>query len=483
MLQPRRGAFRRPIAIALAGSAMLIGLGPPASAGHQTVTAVRGSAYGYSCVVSAFGNPCTPPGPTPTVTLAPDASNSPQTASAASARADAGPATIFSSGQLDVSTQGALGPTGSVTSSANIANVNASGQENFTASNLASTCTASEAGVTGSTTITGGTLLTDNGDSDPTNSIPDHPPVEVTLPVSPAPNTSYDGHIHIGQQTDSFRYVFNEQTVNADSSLTVNAAHEYLLGPLATGDLILGQVVCGVTTQPLVGNTPPVAGDDAYDTAYNTALTVPAPGVLANDTDADGGALTAGSASDPAGGSVTLNADGSFTYTPDTGFSGTDSFTYIVTDNQGATDEGTVSVTVAEQPPPPAQADVAVGDILDSPDPVLARGTVTYTIPVTNNGPDAASSVTLLSTLSKGAAFGTAAVDGGDGTECTTIKGKDKGMSCDLGTIAAGATETVTITVTAPGKTGTMTLTSTVSSAGDPDPGNDSAFEDTIVER
>ncbi|MCA1683566.1 MAG: cadherin-like domain-containing protein, partial [Actinobacteria bacterium] len=78
----------------------------------------------------------------------------------------------------------------------------------------------------------------------------------------------------------------------------------------------------------------------------STPLTVGAPGVLANDTDADGGILTAGSASNPPGGSVTLNANGSFTYTPDAGFSGTDSFTYTVTDNHGATDTATVTVTV-----------------------------------------------------------------------------------------------------------------------------------------
>ncbi len=230
---------------------MLIGLGQGPA--HADVTAVKGSAFGYSCSVSVFGTSCTPPGPTPTVTLAPDASNSPLTVSVASASASAGPATIFSSGRLDVSTQGTLGSTGSVTSSTNIANVNASGQENFTADNLASTCTATEGDISsGSTTITNGTLQTDNGDDDPTNTIPDHPPVNVTLPTNPAPNTSYDGHIHIGNTTDTFRYVFNEQIRNPDGSITVNAAHQDLLGPTAVGDLIIGRSVCGVT-----GTTPP----------------------------------------------------------------------------------------------------------------------------------------------------------------------------------------------------------------------------------
>ena len=244
MAQARMGAVRRPTAIALVSSAMLlIGLG---QASANAATAVSGGAYGYSCTVSAFGTPCTPAGPTPAVSLASNASNSPQSAGAASARADSGPATIFSSGAITVGTQGTLGPPGSVTSTAKITNVNASGNENFTASNLAGSCSATESGATGSTAITGGTLQTDNGDSDPTNSIPDHAPVTVTLPTSPAPDTTYSGHLHIGNMTDSFRWVFNEQSVSPSGVATVNAAHEYLLGPIATGNLIVGQSVCGV---------------------------------------------------------------------------------------------------------------------------------------------------------------------------------------------------------------------------------------------
>jgi hypothetical protein len=61
-----------------------------------------------------------------------------------------------------------------------------------------------------------------------------------------------------------------------------------------------------------------VAANDSYAADYLTMLSVPAPGVLAND----GPGLTAGPTSDPAGGQVNLNDDGSFTYSPDPGFSG-----------------------------------------------------------------------------------------------------------------------------------------------------------------
>ena len=68
----------------------------------------------------------------------------------------------------------------------------------------------------------------------------------------------------------------------------------------------------------------PDAADDSYATPFNTPLTVPAAtGVLANDTGSR--PMTAAGASDPPGGTVTLNADGSLSYTPDAGFSGPDS--------------------------------------------------------------------------------------------------------------------------------------------------------------
>ncbi len=97
------------------------------------------------------------------------------------------------------------------------------------------------------TTITGGTLFTDNGndingDGDYTDP-GEHASVNVTIPTNPTANLSFDGHIHVNGAVDNFRYVFNEQIANPDGSLTVNAAHEHLVGPTAVGDLIIGQAV------------------------------------------------------------------------------------------------------------------------------------------------------------------------------------------------------------------------------------------------
>ena len=77
----------------------------------------------------------------------------------------------------------------------------------------------------------------------------------------------------------------------------------------------------------------PVAVGDAYETDLDVVLTVSAAsGVLANDTDADGDALTARLMEDVEHGTLTLNADGSFTYTPDEAFVGDDAFVYVAED-------------------------------------------------------------------------------------------------------------------------------------------------------
>ena len=91
-------------------------------------------------------------------------------------------------------------------------------------------------------------------------------------------------------------------------------------------------------------NDAPVASDDAYFGNEDEALNVSAPGVLANDSDVDGDALTEILVSDVSHGTLTLNADGSFTYTPATDYNGTDSFTYKANDGELDSNVATVSI-------------------------------------------------------------------------------------------------------------------------------------------
>jgi VCBS repeat-containing protein len=95
------------------------------------------------------------------------------------------------------------------------------------------------------------------------------------------------------------------------------------------------------------GNTPPVANDDSYAAEQDVTLSVSAPGVLANDTDAQQDPLQALKVSDPSHGSVTLNSDGSFDYIPDPGYTGNDSFTYKANDGLADSNVATVAINVA----------------------------------------------------------------------------------------------------------------------------------------
>ena len=94
---------------------------------------------------------------------------------------------------------------------------------------------------------------------------------------------------------------------------------------------------------------PPVAADDpSYQTPFNTALTVDAPGVLGNDT-INFATIGAYDATSVGGGAVALHADGSFSYTPASGYTGFDTFTYTLTNIAGS-DSATVTVQVGIAP-------------------------------------------------------------------------------------------------------------------------------------
>ncbi len=131
------------------------------------------------------------------------------------------------------------------------------------------------------------------------------------------------------------------------------------------------------------GNVPPVANDDnSYSTPQDTALNINAAnGVLTNDSDFDSDPLTAIKVTDPAHGAVTLNTDGSFTYTPTAGYSGSDSFTYKANDGtDDSTTNATVSINVVGNNPPTVTNDSY---------PIDEDGTLTVNAPgVLNNDSD-----------------------------------------------------------------------------------------------
>jgi VCBS repeat-containing protein len=111
-------------------------------------------------------------------------------------------------------------------------------------------------------------------------------------------------------------------------------------------DVALAQATQTFSVTVTDSNHAPVAANDTYSATESTTLTVAAAGVLANDTDSDSDPLTAVLVAGPSHGTLTLNANGSFTYTPTTGFTGTDSFTYKASDGEANSNVATVNLMV-----------------------------------------------------------------------------------------------------------------------------------------
>ncbi len=148
-------------------------------------------------------------------------------------------------------------------------------------------------------------------------------PTKGNLTLSPTGSFLYTPQANVNG-LDTFTYKANDGTVDSNTvTVTVNIA--------AVNDV-------------------PVATAESYNVNQNAVLNVAAPGVLANDRDADGTALTASVVTGPAHGTLTLNANGSFSYTPTTGYNGPDSFTYLAAD--GVSSSGVTTVSIAVLPPP-----------------------------------------------------------------------------------------------------------------------------------
>ena len=107
-----------------------------------------------------------------------------------------------------------------------------------------------------------------------------------------------------------------------------------------------------VTVTPV--NEAPVVAGDSFTVEGATTLRIAAPGVLANDIDPEGTVLLVALQSGPAHGTLMLSSDGSFVYTPHTGFIGIDSFVYEASDGiQSVAAAVTITVTIPPAPPPP----------------------------------------------------------------------------------------------------------------------------------
>jgi large repetitive protein len=171
----------------------------------------------------------------------------------------------------------------------------------------------------------------DDADHDPLTPHITQTPTNGTAVVNPSgsitytPNTNFFG-------TDNFKYQVTDGREGTSNEATVS-----------------------ITITSV--NDAPVAQDDSYSTTTGVSFHIPGdagPSLLANDSDVDGDELftEASTVATASGGSVTIGTDGSFDYTPPSApFTGSDTFTYTVTDRDsssppGLSDTGTVSITI-----------------------------------------------------------------------------------------------------------------------------------------
>ena len=179
---------------------------------------------------------------------------------------------------------------------------------------------------------------------------------------------------------------------------------------------------------------PPV--NDAYSTPEDTPLVVPTLGVLANDPDGANSTVAIG-ATLPSHGTVVLNANGSFTYTPVANYNGPDQFTYVQTTVLGVAQTATVNITVTPVNDPP----VALNDSATAAD----NGVGVPVAVLTNDSDPDGDTITVVSVTqaSKGTVTFTAS-----GVTYTPTRGTS-GVDTFTYTISDGAlTATATVTIT-----------------------------------
>ncbi|NHJ14152.1 MAG: tandem-95 repeat protein [Candidatus Thorarchaeota archaeon] len=155
--------------------------------------------------------------------------------------------------------------------------------------------------------------------------------------------------------------VLIESPLNGDLLFNSDGFFEYTPNPGWYGiDIFTYQAFDGtdysnvatVTITVILVNTPPVAFDDAYVTEACGTLVVSGIGVLENDVDNEGDPLEALLVDEPMYGILILDPSGSFTYTPDVGWYGTDTFTYQAYDGLEYSGIATVTITVVDVMPP-----------------------------------------------------------------------------------------------------------------------------------
>lgn len=178
--------------------------------------------------------------------------------------------------------------------------------------------------------------------------------VAVTIPVLTNDSDPDDDSLSVASVTQGMRGV---AVINANGTITytpnanANGADSFTY-TVSDGNSDSDTAIVSITIASV--NDTPDANNDSAATNEDVAATIP---VLANDVDLDGETLSITAVTQGTRGSVSINANGTVTYTPNLNTSGADSFTYTVRDAAGATDTATVTLNVAAVNDPPDAVD------------------------------------------------------------------------------------------------------------------------------
>ena len=168
-------------------------------------------------------------------------------------------------------------------------------------------------------------------------------------------NTLHVASFTINGVVGTFTVGSTAATIAGVGAITIAANGDYSFTPVANWNGTVPQVTyttdtgssstLDITVTPV--NDPPLAANDSYSLSENTTLTVDvAAGLLHNDTDVDGNTLTVSAHGNPSHGTLVQNPDGSFGYTPNADYTGSDSFSYTISDGHGGTSTATVNLTI-----------------------------------------------------------------------------------------------------------------------------------------
>jgi len=165
------------------------------------------------------------------------------------------------------------------------------------------------------------------------------------LAVSVVTNVTH-GNLSVNVTDGSFRYIPTSGFVGTDTFV------------YQVNDGLVNSNLATVTLNVITNTAPTANPDSGYRAAVNGTLVVDAlNGVLSNDSDGENNPLTAIVASSTTNGNLSLNPNGSFTYIPTAGFSGSDTFVYQANDGQLNSNPVTVPITVVPNTAPIANAD------------------------------------------------------------------------------------------------------------------------------